>query len=173
MRRVRSALFAVFFVSACAHLPGGGSACVAREGDCFDLSIADQAAVPLDSRAMLREYAAAQDAGGRYELDSTRWRLAAPIGGLQSLNAAPNARGARWFGDALTVDVLIRPLGGQELATERSHRVVDTVRMQGQSAVVETNVLRDPRLPPGPYLFLVTLRGSGNWDRKIVFVQVR
>jgi hypothetical protein len=169
----RLALFAVFFVSACASIPGGGSGCVAREGDCFDVSIADQAVVPLDDRAMLRQYAATQDVGGRVDLDRTKWRLAAPIGGALSLRAAPNARGSRWFGDALKAEVLIRPLGGQELATSPRLRAVDDVRIEGQSAVVQENVLRDSRLPPGPYLLTVTLRGSQNWDRKLVFVQVR
>jgi hypothetical protein len=171
--RLAMSVGAAYLVSACAHLPGGGSGCVAREGDCFDVSIADQPAVPLDSRAMLRQYAAAQDAGGRVDLDRTRWRLAAPIAGLLSLRAAPNARGARWFGDSLEAELQIRPLGGQDLATSRSERAVDTVTVQGQSAVVEENVLRDDQLPPGPYLFMVTLRGSGNWDRKYIFAQVR
>ncbi len=50
MHSVRSALLAVFFVSACSTLgrfPGSGVECVEREGDCFDVSIADEPAVPL------------------------------------------------------------------------------------------------------------------------------
>jgi hypothetical protein len=176
MQAVRFPILAALFVSACAlpgGFPGSGVECVERTGECFDASVADEPTVPLDDQAILRQYAAALDAGGRVDLERTKWRFAAPIHGPLSLSAAPNARGARWFGDSPEGELLIRPLGGQELVTSRRQRAVGDVRIEGRPAVVEENVLRDPKLPPGPYLFIVTLRGSRNWDRKYIFGEVR
>ncbi len=46
------------------------------------------------------------------------------------------------------------------------------VRAGGSALVTRADVLEQDRLPPGRYILSITLSGSDNWDRHLLYFEV-
>ena len=47
------------------------------------------------------------------------------------------------------------------------------VKVGGQAALTRRDVLEENRLPAGRYLLAVTLSGRSNWDRHVLYFEVK
>ena len=171
------AILVVFSASltACAGGFGGSSLppCIERNGSCFDAMINGQQAVALASPEVLKQFEDQLDAAGRADLSDTKWQLAAPISGSIEVQVAVNKLGTDWFGTRGEVETLVRPLGDYEIKTLPTLKATPSVTVGGMPLATASNVIDENKLPPGDYIFIVTLWGSVNWDRKHIFAQVR
>lgn len=174
MRLITALILLLATSTSCSPLaPLGRESCVSRNGACFDLAINGQPVVPLGSRAALSRYESGLDAAGVADLRSTTWMLQAPIDGKIVMNPSINERGAEWFGENAQAELMFRALTPVKLRMKRELREAEGVRVQGRGVIVEENVLADEKLPPGEYIFIVTARGTRNWDRKHIHAVVK
>lgn len=159
------------FVAALIAAPAAGvdMHCVDRDGRCMAVSVNGHKAVKLGkgTKKLLAGMKSARD-----QLSDTRYEIPAPIKGELDVKADRSADSKDWFGEGRSFEVMVVPLADVELQTHQELSTADNVRIGGAAPVTVENVLEGNRLPPGPYILLVTLRGDSNWDRMGLFVQV-
>jgi hypothetical protein len=145
-----------------------GCACSGYSGDCFDAKIGQVDVIPLKSKKLLSQYEEVN-----FDVIDTKWQVLEPVSGkidVQFSVAAPDQQ--KWIGDDPVMDVKIIPLDNQQIDTEIKLVHIDNVRINGRSSTAISRVLKTNEVPPGNYLYKVTLRGRNNWDRKTIFVTV-
>lgn len=97
--------------------------------------------------------------------------------GLFPAAARPRRRGvvipgaAALLGANPEVEAFVVPLEGQSLDTESRISADPSVRVGGSAAVRQDDVLRENRLPPGKHLMTVRVRGTGNWDGRLLLFE--
>ena len=143
--------------------------CVDRDGRCMAVTINGQKPVKL-SKSNKKMLAGMKSA--RHYLSDARYEVPAPIKGALDVKADRSERSRDWFGEDRDFEVMVVPLSDVELKTHQQLSTADNVQIGGAAPVTVENVLEGNRLPPGPYLLLVTLRGDSNWDRMTLLVQV-
>ena len=170
MKLKASAVLAIVLLNGC--LPGAGlNSCVDRVGKCFDVTVDGQPVVPLS--ASLEKYKSGAPVGRKVDLDRTAWMLAQPVSSQPNPQFAVNQRGGSWFGANPQLEMLVEPLEGQSIIVNRGAALAKSVNAKGKAVITAQNVIAEKTLPPGAYLFTYTLRGTGNWDRKLVFATVK
>jgi hypothetical protein len=167
---MRSSVFA-FFAAVLFVAPAGAvdMYCVDRDGRCMAVTVNGQKAVKL-SKASKKALAGMKRA--QEHLSDARYEVVQPIRGELDVKADRSERSKGWFGEDRQFEVMVVPLAEVTLRTHQQVSVADNVRVQGGAPLTVENVLEGNRLPPGPYLLLVTLRGDSNWDRMTLYVQV-
>lgn len=161
--------FVLFIATACTAVTQMPP-CFTRDGVCFDLRINGQPVAALEDRSVLEQYEAGADPATKTDLSRVQWQIEEPISGPIQIQAVYNALGTGWFGEQALPDVLVTPLEGQDLRSRPELETSSEVDDEGRAVQREADVLQDNKLPPGAYLFKVTLRGSENWDRKYILV---
>ena len=142
--------------------------CVAaRDGRCVVVQVNGQISVALrkPTKKLLRGIE------GRHANDA-RYELAMPVRGEIDVRADGVPGSAWWFGDLREADVSVVPLQDVDLKTHQERTTNESVRAGGAAVVTERPMLDGNRLPPGKYLMVVTLRGTSNWDRQVLFFEV-
>ncbi len=142
--------------------------CFPREGSCVLVTVNGQPAVKLTKkdRRQLQPYA-----GRPYVSDVATW-IPLPIQGELEIRADVAPGGADWFGAGVSADAAIVPLEEVSLDTSRTIGTAPSVRIGGEAVLTERLELQSNRLPAGPYLLRITLRGADNWDRATLFFRV-
>jgi len=170
-------LAALSFLAGCAATPPpvyeGYSErlpCVDRVGRCFDAFVNGQPIVVLPDTTLRKSLETLSP-----EARDLSWRVTNPIPDRDELTVETrsNTFGLKDVGDAVDFTVKIYPLDGQRLLSDPTLEQHRDVRVEGSAAVTRKNVLRSNRLPTGRYLLVIRFRGSKNWDRKTVYVEVR
>jgi hypothetical protein len=165
-------IFLLVGITGCSVRSGGaGDPCLHRNGDCFDAAINGRKIVPL--RSSLTGYESYLNASGKADLKQTRWEIEAPVDGDIALEVAFNEKTGGWFGPTAQAELMVMPLQPTALNVRTGIRQANNVNVEGRPLMVQENVLTDSRLPPGKYIFIITLRGPQNWDRKHIFAIVK
>jgi len=142
--------------------------CVAaRDGRCVVVQVNGQISVALrkPTKKLL------QGIKGGYASDA-HYELAMPVRGEIDVRADGVPGSAWWFGALREADVSVVPLQDVDLKTHQERTTDESVRAGGAPVVTERPMLDGNRLPPGKYLMVVTLRGTSNWDRQVLFFEV-
>ncbi|MEM1247469.1 MAG: hypothetical protein AAGK22_13915 [Acidobacteriota bacterium] len=113
----------------------------------------------------------------RYEkassyVDDASMRIPGAVTGAVEVIPSVTPGGESWFGGNVRSEVAVVPLQQVSLEVEQKLGTTNSVRIGGQAAVTQRLELQSNELPPGAYLLRVTLRGSDNWDRATVFLEV-
>ena len=154
-------------------LPGAGvSACRDRDGRCFDVKVSGQDVVELSSSRLLQRFKSGAPVGMLADLNKTNWMLVQPVNSQPLPEFSVNEKGASWFGANPKMEMLVEPLEGQSLVMSSHARSAAGVSAKGRPLTTRENIIADKIIPPGAYLFIYTLRGAENWDRKHVLVTV-
>jgi hypothetical protein len=142
--------------------------CVAaRDGRCVVVQVNGQISVALrkPTKKLLQGIKAGYASDARYELTM-------PVYGEIDVRADGVPGSAWWFGELEEADVSVVPLQDVDLKTHQERTTHESVRVGGTAAVTERSMLDGNRLPPGKYLMVVTLRGTSNWDRQVLYFEV-
>lgn len=105
-------------------------------------------------------------------MDDAATRVPGAVTGALDIVPSVAPGGESWFGQDVRSEVAVVPLEQVSLDVEQKLGTSSSVRIGGQAAVTQRLELQSNELPPGAYLLRVTLRGSDNWDRATVFLQV-
>ncbi len=146
--------------------------CVDRDGRCMTVTVNGQKAVKLD-KATKKLLAGVK--GGillRDHVSEARYQIPMPIRGDLDVKADRSADAKDWFGENRDFEVRVVPLADVALETHRQVGTAGNLSIGGSAPLTLENVLESKRLPPGPYLLVVSLRGDSNWDRMTLYVQV-
>ena len=145
------------------------SKCFPRVGHCVAVEVNGQASTKLakSTKKLLKGY---EDV--HFYVDDTLYELQEPVRGDLEIRSDGVKGSEKWFGKVLEVEASVIPLEQVELETHREQSTESTVRIGGNEAVVEKNMLEENRLPPGRYLLVVRLKGSDNWDRQVLYFEV-
>ena len=179
MKRSLPVAFLLSFVTcwllACAAIdPSSPTACVLREGDCFDLSINGVKVVPISStsKSLLARYKSSLSAAEKADVHYTRWETETPISGNLSYDGSANYGGSLWFGaESGLTDPIVIPLDGQKLKFTSS--ITSSAPGDPRGVALLSKSLAQDALPPGNYIFVIDYSGNDNWDRKHILVKVR
>ncbi len=146
-----------------------GCACGGYCGDCFDAKISGVEVVPLTSKSLLSPYKKKSK-----DVIFTKWQTEEPVDGNIDIQfSVTRSDQKEWIGDDPVMDIIVIPLGHQQLDTEQKLTKTNNVRIKGQASFTVSNVLKSNELPSGNYIFKLTIRGDNNWDRKKIFVTVK
>jgi hypothetical protein len=162
------------FLACSAIDPRSPTACVAREGECFDLSINGVRVVPISStsKSLLARYMSRLRAAEKADLHYTQWETETLISGKLSYNGSANYRGSFWFGaESGLTDPIVIPLDGQDLKFTSS--ITSSAPGDPRGVALLSKSLAQDTLPPGNYIFVIDYSGNDNWDRKHILVKVR
>jgi hypothetical protein len=151
-----------------------GPKCLDRDGRCMIVQVNGQQSVKLSKQRKkeLESVKATSSSLTRYEITQTKYELATVVRGGIDVRAHGIPGAEAWFGDLRSVDVGVVPLQNTELNTRQELATSNTVRSGGSSIVAQQNVLEGNKLPPGKYLLVVTLHGTSNWDRQVLYFEV-
>jgi hypothetical protein len=171
MKRVLSA-FAVLLATA--HTATALSKCLERDGRCMAVSVNGQQAVKLSKRTkgLLKDLQPGAPKLTAYEMRQSRYEVPLPIRGPLQVTADRSGDSGDWFGEGRTFETMVVPLDPVDLKTSQQIATADGVSVGGSAPLVVENVLEGNQLPPGRYLLIITLSGSGNWDRMTLYVTV-
>jgi hypothetical protein len=147
--------------------------CVDRDGRCMAVTVNGVPAVKL-SKATKKLLAATDVRGAemRHYVGRTRYEVGTPVRGSLEVKADRSADSKGWFGDNRAFEVSVVPLSKVEIETRTEIGAAEGISVGGGTPLTVENVLVGNKLPPGPYLLVVTLRGEENWDRMTLFVRV-
>lgn len=150
------------------------SKCLERDGRCMAVTVNGQKAVKVSKRTkgLLKDMAAAVSYVEGHEMRETRYEIPLPIRGPVEITADRSADSGDWFGDGRAFDTKVVPLDQVDLQSTQQVAAADGVSVGGAAPLVVQNVLAGNRLPPARYVFVIDLRGRGNWDRMYLYVQV-
>jgi len=172
MRLMAPAGLASLFLAA---LPAPSTAgkidCLSREGQCIAVKVGGQASVKLGKPTKKLMRGELKDASDW--IADVRYELPLPIRGKLEIDARPAAGAESWFGPDPGAEVTVIPLGDVELKTHAEVHAEQSVRVGGQAALTRREVLEENRLPAGRYLLAVTLSGRSNWDRHVLYLEVK
>jgi hypothetical protein len=143
--------------------------CVDRDGRCMAVMVNGQKAVKLSKST--KKIVAGMKRGQNYAMDA-RYEVPEPIRGALDVKADRSSDSKDWFGEGRVFEIMVVPLADVDLKTQQRLSTAEGVQISGAAPLTVENVLEGNRLPAGPYLLLVTLRGESNWDRMTLFVQV-
>lgn len=140
-----------------------------REGHCIAVQVngAKTARISGKTKRMLKRMGALE-----LHAEEVRYELTAPVRGALDLQADWIPGAAALLGANPEVEAFVVPLEGQSLDTERQLSADSSVQVGGSAAVRQDDVLKENRLKPGKYLMTVRVRGTGNWDRQLLFFEV-
>jgi hypothetical protein len=141
--------------------------CSERDGRCVMVQVNGQTSV-----ALTKQTKKALEGVKAMYVSQTRFELTTPVRGDIDVRAVGAPGADAWFGDLGSLDVTVIPLQKVDVKTRQEQTTNESVRVGGAPMVTEQSVLEGNRLPPGRYLLVVTLRGSANWDRQVLFFQV-
>ena len=113
---------------------------------------------------------------GYRDITSVRWKLLKPINHLSSTrNLIVTLKRRRIkeheIGKIQSYEVIYHPLTKIEVQTKKISVEEKTILIHGKPMGSYPEVLES--LPIGNYVISLTARGSENWDRKEIFVEVR
>lgn len=170
--RVPLGLLAAAFVAVPAA--AGDMRCVDRDGRCMAVTVNGQKAVKLDkaTKKLLAGLQAGRGSEMRHNLSQTRYYVAAPVNGELDVKADRSADSKDWFGENRQFEVMVVPLSDVKLEARQQVGTARGVSTEGGTPLTLETVLESKRLPPGPYLLVVSLNGDSNWDRMTLYVQV-
>ncbi len=102
------------------------------------------------------------------------WQLDRPISGKITAKYRPNKYTTQTIGNLRSIDGIdVIPLTRVHLSSKPAMLSDNSVLISGHAALSQVNVLKSNVLPKGDYVLRLKVRGTRNWDRKEVYVQVR
>lgn len=102
------------------------------------------------------------------------WQLDRPISGKIVAKYRPNKYTKQTIGNLRSIDGIdVIPLTRVHLSSKPAMLSDNSVLISGHAALSQVNVLKSNLLPKGDYVLRLKIRGTHNWDRKEVYVQVR
>lgn len=146
--------------------------CVDRDGRCMAVTINGQKAVKLDKATKKLLAGVKGNILLRHHVSEARYQIPTPIRGDLDVKADRSADSKDWFGENRIFEVMVVPLADVALKSHQQVGTADGVSIGGAAPLTLENVLESKRLPPGPYLLVVSLNGDSNWDRMTLYVQV-
>ena len=143
---------------------------IAYEGYAFDAKINAIPVIEISNKETINSLHDYRD------LASVRWKLLKPINHLtssSSLTIALKTRNIKEhdIGKILSYEVDYHPLTPIKVKTKRVRVKDKTILVKGEPMVYYKEVIES--LPVGDYVVSLTARGSENWDRKEIYVEVR
>jgi len=171
MRTDRLALAAGALFLAASPAAATNMKCIDRDGRCIVLTVNGQRNVKL-SKARKKMLAGLTHVSPSWVPD-VRYELPAPIQGELQVTAEQTKEAGDWFGNGREAEVRVIPLDDVDLQTHSEITTADNVRVGGAAPLVQQHVLEQKTLPPGRYLLGVTLRGQDNWDRQVLYFEVK
>jgi len=141
--------------------------CVDRNGHCVSVTIDGQPTVALtDEKVAARVHAIKHGEDVCWQLSqpvSTQFRLSAAMGGLYP----------KFIGSLERVLVNLYHLDDYDPKVDSRLDALNGVEMEADGLPTGTWHLRSQRpLPPGEYVAVFRLQGSGNWDRQAVLLKL-
>ena len=134
----------------------------------FDAKITGLDVVPMKnkkSKYKMKKYI-------RYR--NVRWELKGKVDGGIVVRVKENARSANTIGTIKgRPQVSFIALEGQSKSTVSRLSKSKDVFVGGSAAVSSKNYATDNRLPSGAYIIRIKVRGTDNWDRKEVYIEVK
>jgi hypothetical protein len=144
--------------------------CIDRDGRCIVVTVNGQRNVKL-SKATKKLLVDLKRVS--HWVADVRYELPAPIQGELDVKADQTREAGDWFGEGREAEVKVIPLDDVDLQTHSEVTTADKVRVGGAAPLVQQHVLEQSTLPPGRYLLAVTLTGQDNWDRQVLYFQVK
>lgn len=134
----------------------------------FDATISGLNVVPIQNKASktkIKKYIRAND---------VRWQLDGKVVGGISVKVKENSRSKSTIGKLSNrPQITFIPLEGQKKSTYKALSKSKDVLVDGSGVVSVKNYATDNRLPSGAYILRVKVRGTQNWDRKEVYIEVK
>lgn len=142
--------------------------CFPRIGQCIHAVINGENVIPLESNDLLKPYEKIS-----YYVNDVTGYIAKPLSGEIDIKLAIYKGGISWIGSSPEQSIQVIPL--ERVETETTEKIThdSSVRIDGAASVVKKNVLDSNILPTGKYLLRLKVRGSNNWDRKTIFIEVK
>lgn len=142
--------------------------CAQPIGRCLDVEIDGKPVSPLAPHSIDRYLTGARESLAK-SLTETRWMAAGPVCSTPSFRVVASPNGESWFGARPQADVQVLPLEDQTI-----HASMRATRREDDASDDLSFLLAYERpLPVGAYLFVVTVRGAQNWDRRVVYAEIR
>ena len=134
----------------------------------FDATISGLNVMPIQnksSKVKIKKYIRARD---------VRWQLDGKAVGGITVKVKENTRSTKTIGKIVSrPQVTFIPLDGQKKSTYKALSKSKDVLVDGSGIVSVKNYATDNRLPPGAYIIRIKVRGTENWDRKEVYIEVQ
>jgi len=171
MRIDRLALVAGALLVAASPAAATNMKCIDRDGRCIVVTVNGQRNVKLgkERKKMLAGLTHVSPSW----VPDVRYELPAPIHGELQVQAEQTKEAGDWFGENREAEVRVIPLDDVDLKTHSEIASTNSVRAEGSGLLVQQDVLEQKTLPPGRYLLGVTLRGQDNWDRQVLYFEVK
>ena len=143
---------------------------ISYNGYAFDALINDVPVIEISNKDTIKSLK------GYRDIASVRWQLLKPINHLTSTEKLVVTLKRRRIkeheiGKIKAYEVAFHPLNDMKIKTKRVRVENKTILVQGHPMVSYEEVMET--LPIGDYVISLTARGSENWDRKEIFMEVR
>ena len=141
---------------------------IAYEGYAFDAMLNDTPVIEISNKDKIKSLK------GYRDIASVRWQLLKPINSVVGqVKVALKKRNIKEhdIGKILSYEVDYHALTPIEVKTKQVRVEAKTILVHGKPMVYYKSVIE--RLPVGDYVISLTVRGSENWDRKEIYVEVR
>jgi hypothetical protein len=169
---MKTTLALVAVAAALSAAPAGAAnmKCIDRDGRCIVVTVNGQRNVKMSkaTKKLMEGMKRVSD-----WVSDVRYELPAPIQGELQVQAEQTREAGDWFGEGRQAEVKVIPLDDVALQTHTEIATTDSVRAGGSGVLVQQHVLEQKTLPPGRYLLAVTLSGQDNWDRQVLYFQVK
>ena len=139
---------------------------ISYEGYAFDAIINGVPVIEISNKNKIKSLE------GYLDIASVRWQLLKPINGKNIIvNLKKRRIKEHDIGKILIYDITYHPLTPIKVKTKRVKVEGKTILVKGEPMVYYQEVLES--LPLGDYVISLTARGTENWDRKEIFVEIR
>jgi len=139
---------------------------IAYEGYAFNATLNDIPIIEISNKDKIKSLE------GYLDIASVRWRLLKPINGKDIKVQLQRRRIKEHdIGKIKSYEVKYNPLTEIKIETKKIRVEDKSILLNGSAMIIYKDVI--DRVPVGDYVISVTARGSKNWDRKEVFVQIR
>lgn len=143
---------------------------IAYEGYAFDAMLNDTPVIEISNKDKIKSLKEYRD------IASVRWQLLKPINSLENTTQIKVAlkkrnRKEHDIGKILSYEVDYHALTPIDVKTKQVRVEDNTILVHGKPMIYYKSVME--RLPVGDYIISLTVRGSENWDRKEIYVEVR
>ena len=140
---------------------------IAYEGYAFDAMLNNTPVIEISNKDKIKSLKEYRD------IASVRWQLLKPINSVGQVKVALKKRNIKEhdIGKILSYEVDYHALTPIDVKTKQVRVEDNTILIHGKPMVYYKSVME--RLPVGDYIISLTVRGSENWDRKEIYVEVR
>jgi hypothetical protein len=147
--------------------------CLSRDGRCMAVRVNGQASVKMSKQTKKKLAELLRPGRGTPWSGQLRYELPGPIDGRLDFDARPLAGAESWFGAGPRPSAMLYALDPVKLETRSELSASDSVRAGGAAVVTQREVLEQERLPAGRYILSIDLNGASNWDRHLVYFEVK